>query len=181
LGFTGLVLQIDPTTGSVVNTPIRLTLSGNPFDLSSASDIAVKADGTFFITNVNANSGSSIYTLNTGNGSLTLAHTDSTTGPDSRIPGAAGAAFSSQTQPDALFTYDITFDEDIFRYDIDSGFSRTLLYSDVINSFNAGRGDLASITPTEPVPEPLTILGSATALGFGALLKRESSKKKNKS
>ncbi|MFP4122433.1 MAG: PEP-CTERM sorting domain-containing protein [Coleofasciculus sp.] len=28
------------------------------------------------------------------------------------------------------------------------------------------------------VPEPLTILGSATALGFGALLKRESSKKK---
>ena len=33
----------------------------------------------------------------------------------------------------------------------------------------------------EHVPEPLTILGSATALGFGALLKRESSKKKNKS
>lgn len=33
----------------------------------------------------------------------------------------------------------------------------------------------------EPVPEPLTILGSATALGVGALLKRESSKKKNKS
>jgi len=32
----------------------------------------------------------------------------------------------------------------------------------------------------EPVPEPLTILGSATALGVGALLKRESSKKKNK-
>lgn len=31
------------------------------------------------------------------------------------------------------------------------------------------------------VPEPLTIFGSATALGFGALLKRESSKKKNKS
>jgi hypothetical protein len=30
----------------------------------------------------------------------------------------------------------------------------------------------------EPVPEPLTILGSATALGVGTLLKRESSKKK---
>ncbi len=30
------------------------------------------------------------------------------------------------------------------------------------------------------VPEPLTILGSATALGFGALLKRESSKKRKK-
>jgi len=32
---------------------------------------------------------------------------------------------------------------------------------------------------SQPVPEPLTIIGSATALGIGALLKRESSKKKN--
>ncbi|MEQ9356947.1 MAG: PEP-CTERM sorting domain-containing protein [Coleofasciculus chthonoplastes F1-TOW-03] len=31
------------------------------------------------------------------------------------------------------------------------------------------------------VPEPLTILGSATALGFGALLKRQQSRKQNKS
>lgn len=32
----------------------------------------------------------------------------------------------------------------------------------------------------EPVPEPLTILGSATALGIGGLLKREHSKKQKK-
>lgn len=32
----------------------------------------------------------------------------------------------------------------------------------------------------EPVPEPLTILGSATALGFGAFFKREHSRKKSK-
>ncbi|MEQ9622934.1 PEP-CTERM sorting domain-containing protein [Coleofasciculus chthonoplastes] len=32
----------------------------------------------------------------------------------------------------------------------------------------------------EPVPEPLTILGSATALGIGGLLKRQQSKKNNK-
>lgn len=31
-----------------------------------------------------------------------------------------------------------------------------------------------------PAPEPLTILGSATALGFGALFKKQSSKKRNK-
>ena len=30
----------------------------------------------------------------------------------------------------------------------------------------------------EPVPEPLTIFGAATALGYGAILKRKSSKKK---
>lgn len=35
--------------------------------------------------------------------------------------------------------------------------------------------------PMKPVPEPLTILGSATALGLGSLLKREHSKKQNKS
>ncbi|MEQ9620878.1 PEP-CTERM sorting domain-containing protein [Coleofasciculus chthonoplastes] len=33
---------------------------------------------------------------------------------------------------------------------------------------------------TKPVPEPLTILGSGLALGFGALLKKESSRKQNK-
>lgn len=33
---------------------------------------------------------------------------------------------------------------------------------------------------SEPVPEPLTILGSGVALGFGALLKKESSRKQNK-
>lgn len=32
---------------------------------------------------------------------------------------------------------------------------------------------------SKPVPEPLTILGSGVALGFGALLKKESSKKHN--
>jgi hypothetical protein len=32
-----------------------------------------------------------------------------------------------------------------------------------------------------PVPEPLTILGSATALGIGGLLKREHSRKQKKS
>lgn len=34
--------------------------------------------------------------------------------------------------------------------------------------------------PEEPVPEPLTILASATALGFGALFKREHSKQQKK-
>ncbi|MEQ8959970.1 MAG: PEP-CTERM sorting domain-containing protein [Coleofasciculus sp. C2-GNP5-27] len=33
-------------------------------------------------------------------------------------------------------------------------------------------------TPSTPVPEPLTLLGSATALGFGALFKRQYSKQR---
>ena len=36
------------------------------------------------------------------------------------------------------------------------------------------------IGTSQPVPEPLTILGSGVALGFGALLKKESARKPNK-
>jgi hypothetical protein len=43
-----------------------------------------------------------------------------------------------------------------------------------------GSSKLSGVAPTEAVPEPLTILGSATALGIGGLLKREQSKKNNK-
>jgi hypothetical protein len=40
--------------------------------------------------------------------------------------------------------------------------------------------ELSDSFVSKPVPEPLTILGSATALGIGGLLKREQSKKRNK-
>jgi hypothetical protein len=35
----------------------------------------------------------------------------------------------------------------------------------------------ADVVPVEPVPEPLTMFGTATALGYGVILKRKSSKK----
>ena len=38
--------------------------------------------------------------------------------------------------------------------------------------------EVVDVVPVaEPVPEPLTMLGAATALGYGAILKRQSSKK----
>jgi len=49
-----------------------------------------------------------------------------------------------------------------------------------VGSNQQGSSKLAAVAPTEAVPEPLTILGSATALGIGGLLKREQSKKNNK-
>ncbi len=48
-------------------------------------------------------------------------------------------------------------------------------------SFGNGSSGTTTISLTaQPVPEPLTILGSATALGLGTVLKRKSSKKQNK-
>jgi len=49
------------------------------------------------------------------------------------------------------------------------------------NEFGESGTNFNQVVELQQVPEPLTILGSATALGVGALLKRESSKKKNKS
>jgi hypothetical protein len=45
------------------------------------------------------------------------------------------------------------------------------------NDTGAYSGTVNIVPPSEPVPEPLTILGAATALGYGAILKRKSSKK----
>jgi hypothetical protein len=69
-------------------------------------------------------------------------------------------------------------------FNIDSGFVAGLNTLDfvvqdvgVVSAFR-----VAEISGTaDAVPEPFTILGSVTALGFGTLFKRESSKKKNKS
>lgn len=67
-------------------------------------------------------------------------------------------------------------------------FSFNNLASDIgyirISGISRGTGgflgfDNFNVTQSEPVPEPLTILGSATALGFGGLLKRVHSKNIN--
>jgi hypothetical protein len=52
--------------------------------------------------------------------------------------------------------------------------------SSFLGAFNPD-SDRQAVIQIETVPEPPTIVGSATALGFGILLKRKSSKKKNKS
>ncbi|MEQ8970738.1 MAG: PEP-CTERM sorting domain-containing protein [Coleofasciculus sp. C1-SOL-03] len=49
------------------------------------------------------------------------------------------------------------------------------------NDFTPIKVDYNATLEIEGVPEPLTILGSATALGFGALFKRQQSRKQKKS
>ncbi|MEQ9237416.1 PEP-CTERM sorting domain-containing protein [Coleofasciculus sp. E2-BRE-01] len=51
-----------------------------------------------------------------------------------------------------------------------------------ISLFNENDDEVARLVNAThtPAPEPLTILGSATALGFGALFKKQSSRKRNK-
>ena len=69
----------------------------------------------------------------------------------------------------------------IFEDSVDIFDTSFEVYNNTFNLAGFNQEQISFQVEAEPVPEPLTILGSATALGFGALLKRESSKKKNKS
>ena len=160
------LLQINPTTGAIVGSPVGLTLGGSPHATQySSQDLAVRTDGTFYLVDldlvVNPWAGV-IYTLNEQTGALTLVHSDTS-------QQLVGAAFSLAAQDDDLFAFEVGGTDDIYRYDVDSSFSRTTLYENIIPSLNAGRGDLAGLI----IPEPLTMLGMFLGLGsVGAYIKR---------
>jgi hypothetical protein len=58
--------------------------------------------------------------------------------------------------------------------------SKSGAYQTISNFGGEGKGLTANVL-VKPVPEPLTMLASATALGFGAFFKRQHSKKPQKS
>lgn len=169
---TSQVLTIDPLTGAIVGTPVALTLGGSPFALSDVTDIAVRADGTFYLTSHFTTTGTDLYTLDAGTGALTLVFTDGAL-QDALLPAVSGIAFSgAASNPAHLFAYEVNGFDDIFRYDADGGAgSRTLLYPNIVPSFNAGRGDLAALPlRATDVPEPATLL--LLGLGLAGLAAR---------
>lgn len=145
------LLRIDPFSGSILQT-IGLTSPEGLFDLSTSTDIAIARDGTFFLVNVEA-----VYTVNLGDGAMSLQHYIAPTNNN-----LAGLAFSTDGPDDILFGYEVNGSDDIFQYDIDNLYAATLFATD-FTALNAGRGDLASITPV-PIPGA-ALLG---LLGLGA-------------
>jgi hypothetical protein len=134
-----------------------LTLPGAAFDLSNATDIAIARDGTFFLVNAY-----DIYVVDTGTGTLTLQHNFGQPGISTHA--LAGAAFSTDGPHNVLFGYEINGTDDIYQYDITASYASTTFDLDFVSGFNAGRGDLATITPV-PVPGALLLglVGVATA------------------
>ena len=115
------------------------------------SDIAVRQDGTIVLSVIDdPTSSTDFYELNTVTGDLTLLTANI---PQNWRP---PESHSRSKNPHLLFGYDQQAGDDIVYFDTNAGFSRTNVFTNIINGFNSGGGDLANLT-IAAVPEPSTI------------------------
>lgn len=159
------LLQIDPSTGGLIGGPMGLTIGGSAANLGFNSiDIAVRGDGSMMV--VNNKTG---YDLDVLTGALTQVFDHSTALYPELFSGGgksyAGATFSQSGPAGGLFLYEINGQDDIYRVDAPSFLTHTTVYPNILSSFNAGRGDLASLMPVNAVPVP----GALALIGIGLL------------
>jgi hypothetical protein len=137
------VVQVDPATGQVLGAaPLQVTtLSGIAQDVC---DIAQAPDGTFlFSWNYNE-----LHDVNLNTGTTRLVFRDPVRDRQGDFVLLAGLAFSGDaTNRTALFAYEVSLEDDIYAYQTDAAFSRTLPHPNIISGYNAGRGDLATVPP----------------------------------
>lgn len=133
------ILEINPLTGAITGLVSSLSI-----DVSNETDITQRNDGRFIINNVDT-----FYLFDDITENICLLHRDTEPTDGSATLGTSGIAFSQEADSlSTLFMYDVHNDDDIYHYQTNSSFNRTLLYPNVISSYNAGRGDLAA----PPVP-----------------------------
>ncbi len=166
------LLEIDPADGSVIGTPIAVTIpGGDPFDVTSASDLAMRVPDDFVMVDANA-----FYALDLPTGVATLLFLD-TVSDDENPNSPFFAGLAASIDGIRLFGFDVNGQEDVFEYS--AGFVRSEIYSNLLSGFNAGRGDLANAySPPAAVPAsgPATMLAlAAAALGVGGWVLRGAS------
>ncbi|NEZ66600.1 tandem-95 repeat protein [Leptolyngbyaceae cyanobacterium CCMR0082] len=137
------LLQVNPNNGEILEEK-ALTLDGAVFDVLDYVDLAVHPDGSFYLFQANEN-----YTLDISTGEVELEYVDTAQQPvfgGILAPQAiAGATFTPSIDSNELITYDINGTDDVYSYDLSDNYTRETLYPNILSSFNAGRGDLASI------------------------------------
>ncbi|GIV05061.1 MAG: hypothetical protein KatS3mg016_0636 [Fimbriimonadales bacterium] len=148
----GELLQIDPTNGNII-TSVPLSYQGNRLYPSHATDIAFDRYGVAYLSDYIPSPpyGAKYYQVDMQTGVLTLLHTDTqrVPGPESAGPGVVGLAFSMRAPADRLFIFNDNGYDNIWYYDMNSGWTRVYMY-DVLSSYvsggyNSGPGDLASV------------------------------------
>lgn len=146
------LLSIDPATGQVLDILFSLP------PVTDLVDITEQRDGTFMIIDINK-----IYRLTILNSSAVLYEffTETQSGQEGGGINMAGLAVADFTaNPDLLYMYDIGEKDDIYtyayNYDPAVKLTRQTLVSDLIPSYNAGRGDLAAAPVTLLEPYPMT-------------------------
>ncbi|GBC91582.1 hypothetical protein HRbin15_00036 [bacterium HR15] len=142
----GELLQIDPTNGNII-TSVPLSYQGNRIYPSVATDIAFDRDGVAYLCDYIPSPpyGVKYYRVDMQTGVLTLLHTDTQAVPGGLGPGVVGLAFSLRAPADRLFIFDGNGDDDIWYYDMNSGWPRVYMYDVLSDSYNGGPGDLASV------------------------------------
>jgi len=147
--FESALVQVDPTTGQQMGLAVPLTLDGEPFSVGSGTDLAIDRSGVAVLSDGTLE----IYEVNLETGAVTLLLEDAEPGEDGIQLYGAGVAFSTQPADQRLFLFDVNGDDDVFAYALEEPFERVLVYANIISSYNAGRGDLASF-PSVPVAVP---------------------------
>lgn len=133
---------VDPASGAIVGSPVSLWLDGSAFDVPSCSDIAQRQDGLMMIS---GGDGNALYSVDVLTGELTPLITDTEPGSDAALVCLTGLAFTrSSSLFNTLFAYDASADDDVFAYEVDEGFQRTLLFPNILSTYEGSRGDLAA-------------------------------------
>lgn len=131
-----VLLKIDISTGTVLNE-VSLTLDGDLYDVTNSSgDICFDAFGQAYMVDHNY-----IFQLDVYTGALSLLFDDQS---GKYLVGAVIPA----ERPDTLITFDVLLtsidNDDIFVYDLADLSEPVYLFEAILNSYNAGRGDLAA-------------------------------------
>jgi hypothetical protein len=137
------LLEVNPSTGAVIGSPINLSLGGGDFVITSeGSDLAFRSDGVAIVVSSN-----SVYSLDVATGALTLLFTDEVLQTGDIAIFLVGAAFPAGAAGGDLFVFDVNGDDDVYFYD-NAALPRMTYDDAIVGSFNAGRGDLASFAPS---------------------------------
>jgi len=133
------LLEVSPLTGQQLGASVPLSTNFN--SAASDGDLTQILDGTLVFANNEL-----LYQLNPLTGALTQFYRDTNPLPDGYVPFCCGIACVPGSEPaNKLFGYEASERDSVYHYLPSSNYVRTLLYNNVVPSYNAGRGDLAGL------------------------------------